>query len=176
MSWNLRDPELNQVWHKIIQAHVPDIHAQSADTWTWSPTKTGQFEFSSAWDYGLIWFPNNSLKMSTCILRAIKRKLPIRAFLKELNIIDSDQCLLSNMASETIPSLFFEWSLSSYVWQLCRLKWGYHWWYNWKIDNGSIKNPEQIQKEGEAHHPCKVCVMCSNLAHLERKKRERFST
>ena len=62
--------------------------------------------------------------MSACMLRAIKGKLPTKAFLKELNIISSYKCALCDMAPETIQHHFFEGPFSLYIWQLCRLKMG----------------------------------------------------
>ena len=131
-SWHLKDPDLNQVWNRILQHRVPDIHAQGSDSWQWSLTESGEFSFRSACDkircpgskfmlYDLIWFPNHSPKMSTCLLRAVTDKLPTRAFLKALNIIDADNCVQCNLASETLQHLFFECS-SSYIWKLCKMK------------------------------------------------------
>lgn len=66
--------------------------------------------------YDMIWYPNNSPKMSIYLWRAIKGKLPTKAFLKDLNIIPSDQCLLCSKAPETVQHLFFECCYSSYIW------------------------------------------------------------
>jgi len=62
--------------------------------------------------------------MSMCLLRAIKRKLPTKSFLKKLNIIPTDQCVLHNGATETMQQLYFECCYSSYIWKLCKFKLG----------------------------------------------------
>ena len=91
--------------------------------------------FSSAWEkvrirstsfnhFDLIWYHNCSPKMFLCLLRTILGKLPTRIFLRDLNIIDSDQCLLCNLSTESINHLFFGCPFSSYIWQLCKSKLG----------------------------------------------------
>ena len=134
--WCLKDGNLLQVWHHIRQRAVPDIRAQETDTWCWSLTKTGDFTFSSVWNlvrdhgekfpfFNLIWYPNHSPKMSLCLLRALKVKLPTRSFLKSHNIIDrTDTCTLCNQSSESLQHLFFDCPFSSYIWSLCKLKLG----------------------------------------------------
>ena len=129
--------------------HVPDTQTQSSEIWSWSLTTTGLSTFSSAWEkvrthgskfslFDLVWFPNNSPKVSICLLRAIKGKLPTKSFLKELNIIPTDQCVLCNGATETMQHLYFEYS--SYIWKLCKLKLGISEWFNGRSCEGGQQN------------------------------------
>jgi len=79
----LKDSELMPIWNYVQQHPVPDIGAQTVDSWLWTLTKSGSFSFSSTWDhvrkhgvvypfFNMILFHNYSPKMSLCLLSALK--------------------------------------------------------------------------------------------------------
>ena len=63
-------------------------------------------------------------KMSLRLLRVVAGKLLTRSFLKELGIMQADQCVLCKASTEILAHLFFECPFTSYLWQLYRLKLG----------------------------------------------------
>ena len=102
------------MWGIICQQPVP--LSDTKDAWSWSPTGSGNFTFSSACEIirppsaifqfaEIIWFPCNSPKMSCCLLRAIHSRLLTRNFLKSIGVCDTDTCVLCQTHSESVQHL-----------------------------------------------------------------------
>jgi hypothetical protein len=124
-------PFLNSIWNQIDEVHI----SGESDGWSWTANSNGDFSFISAWNsvrdihekfelFNVVWFPFSSPKMSCCLLKALKGRLPTRSRLKTFGIINEDSCVLCNEATETIDHLFFECPFTAYLWSLSRLKLG----------------------------------------------------
>jgi mannosylglycoprotein endo-beta-mannosidase len=111
--------------------------SETEDSWEWKGTTSGSFTLASAWDkirergnifdlFNMVWFPYGSPKMSSCVLKAIKDRLPFRERLKRFGILQEDSCVLCSGNIETRDHLFFLCPFVSYIWSLCKLKMGIH--------------------------------------------------
>jgi len=130
----LNDQILIPVWEIIWQQPVPNSVIN--DKWKWNYFKSaGSFSFNSAWEIvrhrqhpyqfaNMIWFPSSNPKMAVCLLRALHGKLLTRDFLKSIGVSDIDARALCNSSQESNQHLFFECQFSTYLWSLCRLKFG----------------------------------------------------
>ena len=62
--------------------------------------------------------------MAACLLRAIQMKLPTKDKLHQWGILQNNTCVLCKLYPEAISRLFFDCRYTSYIWALCKLKWG----------------------------------------------------
>jgi hypothetical protein len=128
-QWSFNIPILNPMMASILNIRI----TEDDDIWNWTYSSDGKFSLHSAWDslrehaeefpyYKEIWFPSNTPKMASCLLKGMLDRLPTRERLKKFNITNTDSCVLCEDGTENINHLFFACSYSSYIWSLCRLK------------------------------------------------------
>ena len=107
-------------WMVEVKESLSCMQVQVADSgfhsWIWIADKSGSFTFSFSWSFvrqhhqcsplfNMVWFPNHCPKMSLCLLRALSGKLLTRSFLRSLDIIQVDHCVLCKADTETVTHL-----------------------------------------------------------------------